>query len=146
MNNCNGSALDHGPVGREEERRSANGNGIGPVIAASALSAASGFCRPTGPDVAAGEGPVATSSQADQRPNERAAAVLGIRVRTEVLRIELAARGWTSLDLAHAAGISPATVSAAIHGRRISARSLRRMAEALQRQPVVPVAADLALA
>ncbi len=56
---------------------------------------------------------------------------------------ELAKRGWTASVLARAAGVSAATVSATVHGHRISARTLRRFAEALHRQPVVPGAEAL---
>ena len=69
----------------------------------------------------------------------------GTRVHTVVLLTELAKRGWTASDLARAAGVSAATVSAAVRGRRISARTLRRFAEALHRQPEVPGAEALVL-
>ena len=69
----------------------------------------------------------------------------GTRVRTTILLAELAKRGWTASDLARAAGVSGATVSAAVQGRRISARTLRRFAEALHRQPEIPGAAALVL-
>ena len=67
----------------------------------------------------------------------------GTRIRIEVLQLELGKRGWNFVDLARAAGISPATLSAANHGARISPRTLRRIAEALNRQPVIPAAEDL---
>lgn len=56
------------------------------------------------------------------------------RVRLEH---ELVRRGWTGQDLAVAAGLSPATISAARRGRRVHASTVRRMAIALQRAPVV---------
>lgn len=54
------------------------------------------------------------------------------------LRRELARRGWHESDLARAANISPATVTAAVHGRCISARTLRKIAVALTQMPVIP--------
>ena len=50
---------------------------------------------------------------------------------------ELAYRGWTAGDLARAAGISAATLSGARNGRRVSHRTLRLIALALSRAPVV---------
>lgn len=62
-----------------------------------------------------------------------------------MLQLELGKRGWHFADLARAAGVSPATLSAANRGARISNRTLRRIAEALNRQPIVPRAEDLML-
>lgn len=53
------------------------------------------------------------------------------------LEHELVRRGWTGQDLALAAGLSAATVSAARRGRRVHASTVRRMAIALQRAPVI---------
>ena len=69
----------------------------------------------------------------------------GTRIRSDVLRVELAKRGWNGSDLARAARMSPGTVSGAMQGHRVSARTLMRIAEALHRQPVVPTAEDLIL-
>jgi transcriptional regulator with XRE-family HTH domain len=60
------------------------------------------------------------------------------RVHTERLRFELARRGWDGCDLAAAAGLSCATVSAAMRGRPISTATLRKMVLALSRTPVLP--------
>jgi transcriptional regulator with XRE-family HTH domain len=57
-------------------------------------------------------------------------------VDPERLRHELAIRGLDAIDLARTAHLSPATVSAALAGRPISASSLRLMAAALQATPV----------
>lgn len=62
-----------------------------------------------------------------------------------MLQLELGKRGWHFVDLARAAGVSPATLSAANRGARISNRTLRRIAEALNSQPIVPRAEDLML-
>jgi transcriptional regulator with XRE-family HTH domain len=51
---------------------------------------------------------------------------------------ELAFRGWTATDLAAASGISPATISAARHGRPLNHKTLRRIADALVKAPIVP--------
>ena len=51
---------------------------------------------------------------------------------------ELACRGWSASDLARASGISPATISKARHGRPVTHTTLRRIADALVRVPVVP--------
>ena len=75
----------------------------------------------------------------------KGAELSGTRIRIEVLQIELGKRGWHFSDLARAAGISAATLSSASHGARISPRTLRRIAEALNRQPVVPNAEQLIL-
>jgi transcriptional regulator with XRE-family HTH domain len=53
------------------------------------------------------------------------------------LEHELARRGWSALDLARAARLSPATVSAARRGRRVHASTLRRMVLALHKAPIV---------
>ena len=70
----------------------------------------------------------------------------GTRIRIEVLQIELGKRGWHFSDLARAAGISAATLSAANRGDRISPRTIRRIAEALSRQPIVAGVEELLLA
>jgi transcriptional regulator with XRE-family HTH domain len=56
---------------------------------------------------------------------------MGIVICSARLRLELARRGWGHRDLARAAGISPPTVSAAIAGRPVAPRTLKRIAEAL---------------
>ena len=47
------------------------------------------------------------------------------------LRIEMARRGWAAIDLAREARLSPATISTALSGKPISARSLTLIAAAL---------------
>lgn len=67
----------------------------------------------------------------------------GIRIDTERLRREMACRGLYCSDLARRADLSPATVSAVMHGRPVSPRTLRGIAAALSRVPVVPGSSDL---
>lgn len=47
-------------------------------------------------------------------------------------------RGLTLQEVAARAGISPATVSAAIHGRAVNMRTALRLARAVSSCPVVP--------
>ena len=60
-------------------------------------------------------------------------------------QLEAARRGWSITDLAHEAGLSIPTVSAALHGRAVSVRTLRLLAVALARTPVLAGADDLLL-
>ena len=60
------------------------------------------------------------------------------RVRVEQLRFELARRGWDGCDLATAAGLSCATVLAAVRGRSVSTATLRKIVVALSGAPVLP--------
>jgi hypothetical protein len=53
------------------------------------------------------------------------------------LRQEMARRGWAGKDLARESRLSAATVSAALSGRPIAARSVTLIAEALARVPVL---------
>lgn len=55
----------------------------------------------------------------------------------ERMRFEMTRRGWSASDLARAARISPATVSAALAGRRVASRSLACIAHALAKAPVI---------
>lgn len=65
------------------------------------------------------------------------------RVNVNRLQRELALRGWNGVDLAHHAGLSPATVSHAIQGHPVSTATIRKVAIALSNAPVVAGAADL---
>jgi len=62
---------------------------------------------------------------------------MSVVVEHERLRAEIARRGWSASDLAHEARLSQATVSAALAGRPIAAKSLALIARALMRVPVV---------
>lgn len=65
------------------------------------------------------------------------------RVDADRLRLELARRGWDGCDLAAAAGLSRATVTAAVRGRQVSTTTLRKIVLALSRAPVLPGIDDL---
>jgi len=60
---------------------------------------------------------------------------VSVTVDAQRLRQEIARRGWSAVDLARAARLSPATVSAALSGRPIAATSLNLMARALAEAP-----------
>ncbi|MGO9198397.1 MAG: helix-turn-helix domain-containing protein [Acidimicrobiales bacterium] len=60
---------------------------------------------------------------------------MSITVHAGRLRQEIARRGWSAIDLARAARLSPATVSAALNGRAISAVSVSLIAKALTATP-----------
>ena len=60
---------------------------------------------------------------------------MSVTVDAQRLRQEIARRGWGGVDLARAARLSPATVSAALSGRPISATSIGLMAKALASNP-----------
>ncbi|MGO9583572.1 MAG: hypothetical protein ACLP36_12250 [Acidimicrobiales bacterium] len=62
---------------------------------------------------------------------------MSVTVRRAHLRQEMARRGWDAIDLARASRLSPATVSAALAGRPIAAKSLTLIAGALSRAPIV---------
>lgn len=62
---------------------------------------------------------------------------MSMRLNRSRLDRELACRGWTANDLAAASGVSAATISAARQGRPMNHRTLRRLADALVRAPVV---------
>jgi transcriptional regulator with XRE-family HTH domain len=52
------------------------------------------------------------------------------------LRYEMVRRGWDAIDLARASRLSPATVSTALAGRPIAAKSVVLIAKALAGAPV----------
>ncbi len=60
---------------------------------------------------------------------------MSVILRVEILAREVARRGWSLTDLAHAAGVSSATVTAARAGRPVSPKSLRSIAAALASAP-----------
>jgi transcriptional regulator with XRE-family HTH domain len=67
-----------------------------------------------------------------------------LRLRSDVLRLELAVRGIDQRELAQAAGVSEATVSHAANGHAVNPQTLRRIAAALASLPRLPGAAELA--
>jgi hypothetical protein len=62
----------------------------------------------------------------------------GVYVNVPRLRREIALRGWRPTDLARAAGLSAGTVTTVMKGGPVSPRTLRSIAGALRRHPVVP--------
>jgi len=65
------------------------------------------------------------------------------KVNAERLRREMLLRGWDGVDLAYHAVVSPATVSHAVQGHQVSTTTIRRLATALTRQPVIVGAEEL---
>ena len=65
------------------------------------------------------------------------------RVNTERLRREMLLRGWDGVDLAHYSSVIPGTVSRAIGGRAGSTGTIRKMALALSKSPVILGPVDL---
>jgi transcriptional regulator with XRE-family HTH domain len=64
---------------------------------------------------------------------------MSVVLHSERLRLEMARRGWDAVGLAREARISQATVSTALAGRPISAKSLSLIAQALLRVPASAV-------
>jgi transcriptional regulator with XRE-family HTH domain len=56
---------------------------------------------------------------------------VSVVLAAERLRLEIARRGWGNADLARAASVSAATITAAMAGRPISPNTLRKIALAL---------------
>lgn len=65
------------------------------------------------------------------------------RVNAERLRREMLLRGWNGVDLAYHSGVSPATVSHAMQGLPVSSTTIRKIAIALSKAPVIAGAAEL---
>jgi transcriptional regulator with XRE-family HTH domain len=63
--------------------------------------------------------------------------MMSIALDAARLRQELARRGWGAADLAREAHLSQATVSAALSGRPVAARTLGMIASALMRTPAI---------
>lgn len=62
----------------------------------------------------------------------------GVHVNIPRLRREIALRGWRPTDLARAAGLSAGTITTVMKGAAVSPRTVRAIAIALSRHPVVP--------
>ena len=60
---------------------------------------------------------------------------MSVTINAARLRFEIARRGWSATDLARESRLSPATVSAALAGRPIAAKSLDLIAETFTRVP-----------
>lgn len=65
------------------------------------------------------------------------------RINQLRLRREMTSRGWNACDLARLAGLSPATLTAAMKGTPVSPRTVRKLAIAIARTPAIPQALDL---
>jgi len=63
---------------------------------------------------------------------------MSVVLATDRLRLEIARRGWSHADLARAARVSAPTITAAMAGRPVAARTLRRIAMALAEAVPVP--------
>ncbi len=63
---------------------------------------------------------------------------MSVTLDSERLRRELVRRGWNANELAHAARLSNATISAACRGRAISPTSVRLIVKALMSEPPLP--------
>lgn len=72
-------------------------------------------------------------------------AVVSVSVHPARLRRELARRGLSASDMAREAGLSGATVSAALMGRSISMQSLSLMVKVLLRVPTIEIIDTLIL-
>ena len=61
--------------------------------------------------------------------------MMGVVINPKALDRELHRRGWTSRDLARAAGLCEATVSVARCGRAVAPSTIRLIAAALAKAP-----------
>jgi transcriptional regulator with XRE-family HTH domain len=66
-----------------------------------------------------------------------------VLVDATALRRELVLRGWPGADLAAKADLSPTTVSAIMSGRPVSLRVVRKIARALDAEPVTATMVEL---
>ncbi len=62
----------------------------------------------------------------------------GVYVNVPRLRREIALRGWRPTDVGRAAGLSAGTITAVMKGGPVSPGTLRKIAGALRRYPIVP--------
>lgn len=67
----------------------------------------------------------------------------GTALKQQRLRLEMARRGLQASDVARLAGLSPATMTAALHGRTVSPMTLLKIATVLTEVPVVRGVDDL---
>lgn len=68
---------------------------------------------------------------------------MGVRLDAAFLRRELDARGLHGQDLARLTGLTPATISACLNHHEVSPRTMRLIAEALERVRPIPTADQL---
>jgi transcriptional regulator with XRE-family HTH domain len=60
---------------------------------------------------------------------------MSVSINSGQLRLEMALRGWDAVDLARASRLSAATVSIALAGKPISAKSVSLIAKAITNTP-----------
>lgn len=60
---------------------------------------------------------------------------MSLSVNARQLRLEMALRGWDAVDLARASRLSTATVSTALAGKPIAAKSVAQIATAITQHP-----------
>jgi transcriptional regulator with XRE-family HTH domain len=68
----------------------------------------------------------------------------GVAVKGDVLRRQMRLRGLTGTALARMSGVSDATISHALAGRRLHPTTFRKIVAHLARVDVIPGAEDLA--
>ena len=83
-------------------------------------------------------------SEGEESGGRRGAGPLGVAVKGDVLRRQMWLRGLTGTDLARLSGLSDATISHALAGRRLHPTSFRKIVAHLARVDVIPGADDLA--
>ncbi len=77
-------------------------------------------------------------------PIQRGPGPFGVAMRVDVLRHEMRLRGLTGAALGRLAGLSNATISNALAGRRLHPSTFRKIAAHLARVEVIPGADALA--
>jgi hypothetical protein len=85
-----------------------------------------------------------TRSDGEESGGRRGAGPFGVAVKGDVLRRQMWLRGLTGTDLARLSGLSDATISHALAGRRLHPTSFRKIVAHLARVDVIPGAEDLA--
>ena len=74
----------------------------------------------------------------------RSCGPFGVAVKADVLRHQMRLRGLTGSALARMTGLSDATISHALAGRRLHPSTFRKIVTHLARTEVIPGAEDLA--
>ena len=66
-----------------------------------------------------------------------------VSLKVRELRRHRDIRGLSNADLARLSGLSESTVSAAMNGHKVAARTVRALADGLSKAELVPLADDL---
>ncbi len=74
----------------------------------------------------------------------RSSGAFGVEVRADALRHQMRLRGLTGAALARLTGLSDATISHALAGRRLHPATFRKIVVHLARVEIIPGAEDLA--